>query len=173
MIYKKTIVLLAILLLLTTANKAQNPVISVHPDEMNMIIEAGCKGYLRKGQLHINQYRACSQCLLTYFENHGYPFAEVSLDSVLLTTDTIFSLLKIKKNTYIYLDSIVLAGNLKLSKWFLYPYLSWRKGKRYNEAQLKEIPNKLNNIPFATEIRSSGIEFVEDKASLYLFLDKK
>ncbi len=59
-----------------------------------------------------------------------------------------------------------------MSKSFLYPYLGLRRNKGYNENVFRQIPSRLAELPFATESEASGIEFIEDKAYLHLYLNK-
>ncbi|MDR3046488.1 MAG: hypothetical protein LBU51_02595 [Bacteroidales bacterium] len=109
---------------------------------------------------------------LSQLENSGYPFAQISLDSVEILPHKINAKLKIEKNSFITFDSIVLKGDAKLSKSYLYPYLRLRRKKTYNESIIKTVPNRIAELPFVMEIQPSGVEFVEDKAHLYLFLNK-
>jgi len=147
--------------------------ISIMPEDMPLLEEAGCLRLLKQNMLPIEDYPAFTTQLLCYLENHGYPFAELQLDSIDLSVENGHSRLKILKNQYILLDSILISGNLKLSKWVLYPYFSWRKGKSYNEKVLQQVQTQIEMLPYATEKRNSGIEFVENRANLYLFLDKR
>jgi outer membrane protein assembly factor BamA len=147
--------------------------ISISPEDIPLIEEAECHRFLKHNALPIEAYPAFTTQLMRYLENHGYPFAELQLDSVVFSAENWYSRLKISKNQYITLDSILISGNLKISKWVLYPHLSWRRGKIYSEEALRQISARTAMLPFITEIRSPGVEFVENQANLYLFLDKR
>ena len=147
--------------------------IEVNREALTRMKEANLTSYVHDGKLSIAHYPAVTEKLIRYFENSGYPFIEVSLDSTVLTENTISSKLKIERHTFIQFDSIVIKGNAKLVKSYLYPYLGLkRKKKPYNESIIRQIPNRISELPFVSELSPSGVEFVEQYAYLYLFLDK-
>ena len=147
--------------------------IEVNEEALTRMKEANLTSYIHDGKLSIANWTAVTEKLIRYFENSGYPFIEVGFDSTVLAERTISSQLKIERHTFIQFDSIVIKGNAKLSKSYLYPYLGLkRKKKPYNESIIKQIPARISELPFVSELSPSGIEFVEQYAYLYLFLDK-
>lgn len=120
-----------------------------------------------------NQYLSSAPKIVHYFENQGYPFVSISTDSITLSSDTLFVQLKIQKDRYIIFDSIVLKGDLKISKSYLKSYLNYKTGKKYKETIVQEITKLVAEIPFAQEVLPSGVEFSEKSSTLYLFLNKK
>lgn len=143
------------------------------PEEDRLLLgQTNTSGFLDQGRLPVGRYPAFASKLVNTLGNTGFPFAEVYLDSIIIEDNNIHSRLVVNKNQYIIFDSIILKGNLKLAKSYLYPYLGLRRNKAYNENAVRQVPAKIAELPFATEMRSSGIEFVADKAYLYLFLDK-
>ncbi len=147
--------------------------IEVDQETLGKLKESGATSYLSDNKLSLINYPATTQKIIRYFENCGYPFVEVSLDSIHLTENNISAKLNIERNAFIRFDSVIVKGNVKLAKSYLYPYLGLkRKKKPYNESVIQEIPKRISELPFVTETFPSGIEFVEDYAYLYLFLDK-
>lgn len=106
-------------------------------------------------------------------ENHGFPFASTSLVNTQLNDTILSSNLLLEKNQYIIFDSIILKGDLRLSKMFLYPYFGLRHNKPYCETILQQVPTRIEELSYATEERPSGVEFMDNKSYLYLFLNKK
>ncbi|MCQ2286225.1 MAG: BamA/TamA family outer membrane protein [Bacteroidales bacterium] len=134
---------------------------------------AGLSSYNHQGVLNLTDYDIITAQLIRYFENHGYPFAEAYLDNISSNRDSLVADLMFDRHTFISVDSIVVKGTAKLRNAYLFPYLRLRKKKAYDESVMRAVPQKIDEMPFATVIRPSGVEFVQDKATLYLFLDKK
>ena len=140
--------------------------------EKKLIDESNSYSYIKNGVLSLADYPALSEKIIDYYENNGFPFVEVYLDSITLSKDTVISWLVIDKHSYFTFDSIILKGDVKLSGSFLYPYLGLKKNKKYDESSFNKIPGKISELSFVTEVRPAGVEFVENSAYLYLYLNK-
>ncbi len=150
-------------------------------------------GYLRKGnseeevlaytgfrekvyfnrRFHPDDIATLSERILQYYENHGYPFASVKLDSVHIADQTFSASLHIDKNQRYQIDSILVKGDATLSEVYLYNYLSLKPGDIYNESLIRRVDTRLKEIPFVEVLRPAEIVFTEKQANLYLFLRKK
>ena len=124
-------------------------------------------------KFNIADYPRIAEELLTHLENHGYPFATVTLQSHDPEQGDFTPRIVIDSNLFVTFDSIVLKGDVKLSSGFLYPYLGLKRGKPYNEQLMRQVARKLEELPFATVVREPGVAFVKDKAYLYVYLDKR
>ncbi len=111
--------------------------------------------------------------MLTWCDNNGYPFARVRLDSVEINGSSITAQLHLTKNRLIRIDSIILEGNANIKKNFLYHYLHLRQGDPYDEHYIRQIPQRLRQIPFLKESKPQLVKITETYNKLYLFLDKK
>ena len=150
------------------------PIVIIIPEQEQKIMEGvRLSSLISSGAISPNNYEKASKKIITHFENNGYPFISVSLDSIFLDRDTVWSTLSIERNNYICFDSIILKGDLKLSQSYLRAYLGFKKNKPYNESIIKQIPQLLSELPFAMEALPSGVEFVGGSAYLYLFLNKR
>lgn len=118
----------------------------------------------------LSDYPTRAEAILRQLENHGYPFATVSLQTADPENGDMRPIIVIDSNIFVTFDSIVLKGDVKLSKNFLYPYLGLRKGMAYNEQLMRSVDQKLEELPFATVVQPSGVSFVKDKAYLYIYL---
>ncbi len=127
---------------------------------------------IKKRLIPVDQYGLIAERIVTCLENNGYPFAEVSLVPHYGSDDTIASL-QIVKNKYITFDSVVVKGDVKLRNAFLLPFLDWHPHKKYDERVAAQISSRTHSLAFATETSPAGIEFVGDKAYLYLFLQRQ
>jgi len=147
--------------------------ITVSPEMLKILQSAKTAKYVANHTINIQDYEPLTQKTLTYLENNGFPFASVFLDSIKTQNDTVFANLMIDKNIHCTFDSIIVRGNLKVAKSYLKAYLNYKSKKTYNESVVKQIPKLIQEIPFASETQPSSVEFTENKASLYLYLDKK
>jgi len=147
--------------------------LQVSPEMMKILQETRTANYVISNTVPLQNYNPLVQKTLNYLENRGFPFASVYLDSIMERNDTVFAHLMIDKNLRCMFDTIVVRGNLKIAKNYLRTYFNFKQKKLYNEFIVRQIPQLIQEIPFAEEKQSSAIEFIEDKAALYLFLDKK
>jgi len=111
--------------------------------------------------------------VVSYYENNGYPFASVYLDSVNIKNHTIAGKINVNKGNLYFVDSLIVKGNARISKRYLENYLGIKEGNLYNESQIKRISNRIKELPFLTEKQPYAIEFSEKFSSIYLYIDKK
>ena len=88
--------------------------------------------------------------VLTYAENHGYPFATVRLDSIKIVNRKISARINYQSGPYIVFDSLVLSGYEKVKTSYLMAHLGIYKGKQYEEKLVDEISNKIKLLPYIT-----------------------
>ena len=162
----------AFLLLNTIFVFGQSPSIVYSESDAELLRAAKVIG--KKTQvLTLDNYAESAEKIVQYLENHGYPFASVNLTTEWENDTTPLYRMHIDRNRYTKIDSIVLKGNLKLSRSYLWPYLGLRRKAPYSEKTVQEVAKKLDAIPFATVIQPAGVSFEEDKTLLYVFLDKR
>jgi len=111
--------------------------------------------------------------IISYYENNGYPFAEVSLDSVQTEDDKLKAVLNVQKNKLFKIDSIIINGTARVNKKFLYRYLSVKEGMLYNEVTLASISQKVKQLPFVIEKQPQLVRLTNKTNKLILLLDKK
>ena len=111
--------------------------------------------------------------IITYYENNGYPYVAVALDSVEIIDHSISAVLNIQKNKLFKIDSIIIVGDAKINRNFLNRYLSIKDGMLYNEEVISPISQKIKQLPFLTEKRPIESRLTNKRNKLYLFLDKK
>lgn len=111
--------------------------------------------------------------ILCFYENHGYPFAKIKLDSIKINENIVSASLKVDKKSTEIIDSIVIHGTLKLSAQYLYGYLGIKAGDLYDESKVAAISARLKALPFITETKPMQVVFVKDKVKILLYLSKK
>jgi translocation and assembly module TamA len=111
--------------------------------------------------------------IIIHYENNGYPFASVSLDSIEIHEQQLSAVIQVKKNKLFKIDSIKVIGSARVNPSFLYRYLSIRPGMAYNEEAMKGLSQKIRQLPFVEEKQGQRVQLTERTNKLILFLDKK
>jgi translocation and assembly module TamA len=111
--------------------------------------------------------------ILNYYENNGYPFANVRLDSLSISENVLSAVLDVRKEHFFKLDSIVVIGNAKLNSRFLNKYISVYPDKPYNEQAIRGMSQRLIQLPFISQTRAPEVRLTDRINKVYLFLDKK
>ena len=108
---------------------------------------------------------------LNYYENHGYPFASVRLDSIRIADEVISAGIAASPGLQIRIDSLNWRGNAKITRKYLYNYLGIKPGDLYNEAAIRQLSSRLREIPFLTETRPPEIFLMDELALIRLHLN--
>ena len=111
--------------------------------------------------------------LIVYHENNGYPFVLAKLDSLTFDDALVSASLKIEKNVFIKLDSLVTEGTATVSQKFLLRYLGIKNGMPYNAEVFGNVSKKIKQLPFISEKKPPIIQLTDKQNKMYMFLDKK
>ncbi len=123
---------------------------------------------------NINEINELTENILSYCENNGYPFASVRLDSVsIYDNKSISASLNLNLHQQVTIDTIIVKGNSKLHRKFIRNYFNLKKGDLYDESRFSRIESRLQDLPFVSVIRPHDVVFIDDKARLILYIDKK
>ncbi len=134
--------------------------------------QAGFDKKLSQG-LHFKQYRTLQQKLLDQFENAGYPFAQIKLDSISITGPSIRALLNIDKGMFYRFDSIRLLGPAKISRNFIHRYLNIERGSVYSQQKLAKINQRLLELPFLQQAQPWDVTMLNTGSIINLYLVPK
>ena len=121
----------------------------------------------------VGQVVRLQEDILKYAENHGFPFAQVWLGDVVVDKEEVSAKIYYRPNRLILFDELTIEGDANISETYIRKYLGIEKGGLYNESKVASISKRIAELPFLKEKRGVGIVFLEDKADLTLFLDKK
>ena len=122
------------------------------------------------------RYREVARSLekiILYYENTGFPFVVVNLDSVNTQDNKLSAVMHVKKNKYFKIDSIKVVGSAHVNQGFLNRYLSVKQNMPYSEEIMSGISQKIRQLPFVTEKQTQRVQLTERTNKLILFLDKK
>ncbi len=124
-------------------------------------------------QLQFSDYKVISDKLLDYFEDNGYPFAKVFLDSVSISDQQIDAVLDIEKGFPYHIDSVRMYGPAKISRNFIYRYLNIEKGSLYNRTKLEKINPRLLELPYLRQVQPWDLTMLNTGSLVNLYLQQK
>lgn len=130
------------------------------------------KVFLNK-KLNYKEVNKLLEKIVVYNENNGYPFATASLDSVKIDDNIVAANLKVDKNKFVTIDSIIIKGNAKVSDVYLQTYIGVKRGSLYNESRMRTIGSRLKELPFLCEKQPARILFADKETKLLLELEKR
>jgi outer membrane protein assembly factor BamA len=108
--------------------------------------------------------------VINYYSNNGYPFATVFLDSIFINDNKISARLNINHGVLYHIDSVIVEGNIRLSRFFLERYLQVHEHDIYSEAKLNAINSRLALLTYLQQSQLWQIEMLNTGAVLHLYL---
>lgn len=124
-------------------------------------------------KIDFNELQNKQQRILKYYENTGYPFAQIKLDSIQVEKDVIRAGLKVNTGVLYHIDSIRVYGKVKIKKSFLQHYLGISNGSIYNNEKLQNVSKRLVELPYLQEQQSFDVSMLGTGATLNLYLVPK
>jgi Haemolysin secretion/activation protein ShlB/FhaC/HecB len=129
--------------------------------------------FFKRKVFNINEIRRIQENILTYSENHGYPFAQVKLDSIQLYDGNVTATLRLDLGALMTIARLETEGTSRLSLQYLENYLDIRKGMIFNKSKIFAISKLLITLPFVLEKAKPLITFRGTDVIIRLFLDNK
>jgi outer membrane protein assembly factor BamA len=123
--------------------------------------------------LNIANVDIIKQRLLSYYENVGYPFATIFLDSISIEDDRVNAMLVTKLGELYHIDSIVNYGKLKLNKRFLQNYLGLTDGSIYSREKLMDVDRRMAELPYADMQQPSSLNMLGSGSVLNLYVNQR
>jgi outer membrane protein assembly factor BamA len=123
--------------------------------------------------VYFKKVKLLQEKLIVYYENNGFPFASVTLDSIVIQDSTIAAQFNVTKNKEIKIDSIIIKGNAKITPVFIHNYISIKPGSLYDESKLKKINARISELQFIRSKAPSTVTFTKSYSKLILNLDGK
>ncbi len=108
--------------------------------------------------------------IISEFENTGFPFVAVNLDSFEVEQNFMSAKIVINLGNLITYNQIFFDPKVRASANFFRNYLNFKKGKAYNEKEIRQIKSRLTALPFISLNEKPQIEFHKNNADLYLYL---
>ncbi len=144
-----------------------------NPDELS---EQFVKANNALGISAIN--KTFSKALLD-FENKGFPFATVAVDSLRLLPSKrkneiwANAYATIHKGPLIKNDSLYIRSSKVLPFHYVSNYVDFKSGRLYNEQRIQQTEKRLREIQFLQVKKKPEVRFSNGKADLFLFVERK
>ena len=114
------------------------------------------------------------ELVIEYFENNGYPFASIELDSINVFPNKINAVAKIIKSNLFIISSFKITGYTNISSSYILSQIGIKIGKPYDESVIKNIPKALNELSFVEIVSKPHIIFRDNsKVEIECELKKK
>lgn len=123
--------------------------------------------------IQLNKIHVLFEKIIRHFENNGYPFASMQLDSILIQGNQISALLFLDKGPLILIDTIYINEEAPISHSFVTQYLGIREKSYYNEAKILSIDNRIKELSFLQSAAPWRMDFTSTKNKLNLYLKSK
>lgn len=111
--------------------------------------------------------------LITYYENNGYPFASVRLNSITQEENKLYAQLEVNTGKLIIIDSVAVTGDVLLTNRYIQNYLGIKNDAVYNEEFIRGISRKINELPFIELAKQPSVSFYAERAIVTLYLKNK
>ena len=141
--------------------------------EPRILNAAGYAALPKNTPFSLNELELLFKKLLEVYQNQGYPFASIKLDSIAIRDSLITAGIYADPGRFITLDPIAIAGNALVSSKFLQTYLELKPGTPYNEKLILSADERLQQLSFLKVVKPSEVRFINDKATVTFFLNKK
>jgi outer membrane protein assembly factor BamA len=132
-----------------------------------------------RGELTLNSLNGLFSKTIADYENEGYPFASIFLDSLSTLSSRRKSELRadvfmsVKAGQRIVNDSLYVRSSQPLPYTYLSNYIDFKSGALYNEQRMQQTEKRLREIPFVQVKRWPEVRFEQGKADLFLFVERK
>ena len=128
----------------------------------------------QKKPFHYQEVQQLISELLSYAENHGYPFASVQLGEIKIDGNRIAAKIFMQLGRVISFEGVKIEGEaVKISEQYLENYLGIKKGTPYSHTKILKIKDRIRELPFLKQKRNATVSFLGNKATVNLYLDKK
>ncbi len=127
----------------------------------------------QRGKIDFVKIEIIQNKLMRYYQEKGYPFVKIGLDSVSIINDTINANLFVDKGFSYLIDSIRVIGNAKISNAFLQRHLFIKNKSAYKKSVLDNIPRKLNQLPYLEQSLPYSLTMLTASAVVNLYLKPK
>ncbi len=145
--------------------------LKVNESDQPYINQVGFK--LNTSSINFVQYFNLQQKLLDLFENTGYPFARINLDSLQIQDREVKAILNIDKGIFYKVDSIRVRGAAKISDNFIHRYLNIEKGSFYSQQKFSAINQRILELPYLQQVQPWDVTMLNTGSIVNLYLQPK
>ncbi len=113
------------------------------------------------------------QSLHQSFLKNGYPFAKISLTNIRFNGNRTIGKLLVERNQRLKWKKINIKGDTAVSQSYISNLLLIKPGDWYDDSQLKWVTQRINQVPFLSELKPSEILYTPEGVELFVYLESK
>lgn len=121
------------------------------------------------GTVRLELIQPMMERIIELYENTGYPFVSVGLDTVRIAGSLLRGKLLINSGDCIYIDSILNRTGYRVSNRLLTRITGIRPGDAYSEAAVRAAAARLASTAWMTSNKPAEVGFHDQLASLFLY----
>ncbi len=140
---------------------------------LSVLLRSGWDVNAKHGKLSFEKLSIVQNKLLQYYQEQGFPFAKISLDSVAIAQQQISAKLTLDTGFSYKIDSIRMFGTAKISNQFLQNYLNIKNNSLYKKSSLDNITRKINQLPYIEQQFPYSLSMLGGSAVVNLYLKPK
>lgn len=134
---------------------------------------SGASRYLNaQGHTTVAEWQNIQNKILTYAENHGYPFAEIGLTNLRVNSNHVIEgYIQYYSGTLIRFDTLIIIGKGGIKPILLQAMLGIYPGQLFSQAVVRQAEEQLKMLPFLRLVRPIDVLFRFDRAHLVLHVE--
>lgn len=147
--------------------------IYVQKKDLALVFNSGVK--LDKNLINIpaNKLKSMLEMISNQLIENGESFSKVNIINITNNNSRLEAMLNIKHSLKRTIDKIIVKGYNDFPKSFLKNHFNLKHKSIFNNAFIKKVSKKTNQLDFARTIKEPEVLFSKDSTLLYLYLDKK
>ncbi len=111
--------------------------------------------------------------IIHFYEINGFSFTSIYLDNIKEKGNTLVASLIIKTSKKRNITNVIIKGYPNFPKKYLNHFVGIKNNTLFNTKKLALVNDRLNQIPFITQIKEPAVLFNKDSTSIFLYLKKK
>lgn len=119
------------------------------------------------------QFLKIEKHVLSYANNHGYPFAHLFFEPTKINKQTIEGIWHYDSHTLFTFDSLIIENYTGVQSKYLQRVLGFQKGEIYKKKKINEISKNLQKLGFVEETKKMEISFQKNVFRIILHLKKR
>ncbi len=108
--------------------------------------------------------------ILSFYENNGYPFAIITIDSIVEIDSSLKIFISIDEGTIVYVENFLISESLRTKKEVIFRGIKYKKGEIYNQSKVEKIPKRLRKLEIFSNISDPKFLMTKDGGVLQIDL---
>ncbi len=122
----------------------------------------------KKTAYSFREWEYFKEQMISEASNHGFPFAQIGMDSISLANQLVRGVLDLDTGPVIRWDSVLVQNEGKVKPWFLEKWLQVKIGEPFSSRVARSAERKLQQLPYLKLTTLPQLYFQNGKAQLKL-----